>query len=364
MKKTILALVVISAIILIGASFTDKSDKRDFSTEGVGDYTFDAEGNLIRPEGYRQWIYIGTPLTPNDLNPPEAAFPEFHNVYIHPDDFDHWEKTGNFPDGTIIIKELVAVGSKKAVSGNGYFMGDFAGLEATIKDSKRFPNEPGNWAYFSFGHSLPYAATAKAFPTSACNSCHEASAADDFVFTQYYPVLSEAKGGDGMMKSGASGAIAPENLNTDDMKAAMSERFNTEVVPPTDKDMLMNWLNGGYYSDWAQESAVHNSFGPHDDVKVFYNSILNESMKAGNKEHPVGSTSVKEQYKNGKHYGWSVAIKLEAESKGGDGWYWFETLDKMDKSKIAFSGTGEIGCTGCHNRPGNKDLILSGYPLK
>ena len=45
---------------------------------------------------YRKWIYIGTPLTPNELNPPEAPFPEFHNVYIHPNDFEHWEKTGKF----------------------------------------------------------------------------------------------------------------------------------------------------------------------------------------------------------------------------------------------------------------------------
>ena len=54
-------------------------------------------------------------------------------------------------------------------------MGEFAGLEITIKDSKRFADEPGN------------------FPTGACNTCHQNSAADDFVFTQYYPVLRAAK---------------------------------------------------------------------------------------------------------------------------------------------------------------------------
>ncbi len=159
--------------------------------------SYNAKGELIQPVGYREWVYVGTPLTPNDLNPPEAAFPEFHNVYIHPADFDHYRKTGDFRDGTVIIKELVTVGSKQAVSGNGYFMGEFAGLEATIKDSKRFKDEPGNWAYFSFGHSLPYANTAAAFPTAACNACHAASAADDFVFTQYYPILRAAKGGKG-----------------------------------------------------------------------------------------------------------------------------------------------------------------------
>ena len=94
----------------------------------------------------------------------------------------------------MIVKELVLVGSTSAVSGNGYFMGEFTGLEATIKDSRRFKDEPGNWAYFSFGHSYPLADSAAAFPTAACNACHQASAAEDFVFTQYYPTLNAARG--------------------------------------------------------------------------------------------------------------------------------------------------------------------------
>ena len=151
------------------------------------------DGALIRPEGYRQWVYVGTPLTPNELNPPEAAFPEFHNVYIHPSDFDHWKKTGTFRDGTVIVKELVRVGSKKATSGNGYFMGEFTGLEALVKDSTRFKNEPGHWAFFSFGHKYPLEATTQKLPVATCSACHQANGADDFVFTQYYPVLRAAR---------------------------------------------------------------------------------------------------------------------------------------------------------------------------
>ena len=92
---------------------------------------FTSDGKLKQPEGYREWIYIGTPLTPNELNNGEARFNEFHNVYIDPESFAHFQKTGQFRDGTIIIKELVRVGSKEAPSGRGYFMGDFAGLEFT-----------------------------------------------------------------------------------------------------------------------------------------------------------------------------------------------------------------------------------------
>ena len=106
--------------------------------------------------------------------------------------------TGEFRDGTILIKELVSVGSTKALSGNGFFEGDFIGLEATVKDSKRYPDEPGNWAYFTFSHAAPpYPKTAKQQPTGACNSCHAAGTAagdaEDFVFVSYYPVLRAAK---------------------------------------------------------------------------------------------------------------------------------------------------------------------------
>ena len=204
LKKLQIPALLVAAVALM-AAFTACSSESEGSSSTVETlatvqqqkYHFNAAGELIRPEGYRQWVYVGTPLTPNDLNPPEAPFPEFHNVYIHPDDFQHYQRTGAFPDKTILVKELVTVGSKKAVSGNGYFMGEFTGLEVTIKDAERYPDEPGAWAYFSFGHSYPLSETAKAFPTAACNACHEASAADDFVFTQYYPILRAAKGGEG-----------------------------------------------------------------------------------------------------------------------------------------------------------------------
>ena len=130
------------------------------------------EGKLERPTGYREWVYVGTPVTPNDMNDGKAAFPEHHNVYIDPKSWKHWKKTGEFREGTILIKELVSVGSKAAVSGNGYFQGEFIGLEASIKSKKHFPDEPGNWGYFSF--STPdhkkLTPTATAFPTESCNA--------------------------------------------------------------------------------------------------------------------------------------------------------------------------------------------------
>lgn len=172
--------------------------------DGVYVPEFTADGQLIQPpaEIWRGWPYIGTPLTPNALNNGHAPFPEFHSVYIDPVSWEYWRKTGKFRDGTILAKELVTVldanahpdGSTEQVSGRGYFMGDFSGFEIAYKSAEHFPDEPGNWGYFSFGHHAPpYAASTKLLPTETCNACHSANAAEDFVFTQFYPVLRAAK---------------------------------------------------------------------------------------------------------------------------------------------------------------------------
>jgi hypothetical protein len=152
---------------------------------------FTADGKVKQPVGYRKWVYIGTPVTPNDMNDGEANFPEFHNTYMDPESFAHVEQTGEYRDGTVIVKEMTAVGSKEQTSGKGYFQGEFSGLEISIKDSKRFPNEPGNWAYFSYGHKYPLKAEAPKNGAASCNSCHENNATN-FVFSDVYPVLKDA----------------------------------------------------------------------------------------------------------------------------------------------------------------------------
>ena len=173
------------------------------ASDGIAQATFTAENEAVLPTGYRQWVFVGAPLTPNALNGGEAPFPEYHNVYVEPSAFKHYAETGEWPEGTQIVKELTTIyqndndpetGASAEVSGMGYQQGEFNGLELTVKDSSRFGDMPGGWAYFSFGHHAPpYAEMAAAFPAESCNACHEANAGDDFVFTQFYPVLRAVK---------------------------------------------------------------------------------------------------------------------------------------------------------------------------
>ena len=95
------------AAILLGLSLSTIS----MSASGEEYFTI-KDGQLERPTGFREWIYVGTPVTPNELNDGKAAFPEHHNVYIDPDSWAHYKRTGEFRDGTVLIKELISVGSK------------------------------------------------------------------------------------------------------------------------------------------------------------------------------------------------------------------------------------------------------------
>ena len=155
---------------------------------------FDDQGNFYLPEDYRTWVYIGGSVTPNEMNNGQAAFPEFHNTYIDPRSFQQYKKTGKFKDGTILMKETVDIASKKSLSGKGYFMGDFVGLFAMVKDSQLFPAEPENWAFFTFKAKAedPVTQKAQSHETQSCSACH-AAGDQERVFTQHYPVIQAAK---------------------------------------------------------------------------------------------------------------------------------------------------------------------------
>ena len=150
---------------------------------------------MILPKNFEKWVFVGSPLTPNALNGGKANFPEYHNVYIEPVSYEMYLKTGVFPEGTIMFKELQltlpkenADGSRTEPSGRGFFPGKLNGADVTVKDSKRFA-DTGGWGYYNFHHSEPKAATATLMPKEKCGFCHMASAKKDSVWTQFYPRL-------------------------------------------------------------------------------------------------------------------------------------------------------------------------------
>jgi Cytochrome P460 len=193
------AALVASGVIVatvIAPSLSSSSAQTPTRTCYPPEYT--ASGDLMLPKNFHEWIYVGSPLTPNALNGGMASFPEFHNVYMEPCSYAKYQQTNVFPEGTIFFKELQltlppaenADGSRTEPSGRGYFPGPYNGADATVKDTKRYA-DTGGWGYYNFNHHEPKAPTAKLKPQTECAYCHQASAKKDEVWTQFYPQLDK-----------------------------------------------------------------------------------------------------------------------------------------------------------------------------
>jgi len=151
-----------------------------------------AEGNqLIRPEGYREWMFVGSNL---NMGYTEGAKPKesrFHNIYIQREAYRQFALTGAFPDKTMLVMEVLTAGANASINKRGQFADRWVGVEVALKDEKRFPEK---WAYFNFiGKGGEALGKATPFPKDACWKCHNAHGAVDNVFVQFYPVLRAAR---------------------------------------------------------------------------------------------------------------------------------------------------------------------------
>lgn len=151
---------------------------------------YNASGEMIRPEGYREWIFVGSNLGMGYTEEPKKV-QYYHNIYVQREAFQHYRKTGEFPDKTILIMEKVTPGTKESINRNGTFGDKFSGIEAAVKDESRFKEK---WAYYLFfDREMQPLASAKAQPKGNCWACHNANGAVDNVFVQFYPVLRELR---------------------------------------------------------------------------------------------------------------------------------------------------------------------------
>jgi hypothetical protein len=148
--------------------------------------TYTADGKLVQPAGYREWVYLSSGLDMS-YNPKAMASPSpmFDNTFVNPQSYRSFVRNGTWPDKTVIVLEVRGSTGKGSINQRGHYQsGGVQGMEVHVKDTARFD---GGWAFFSFDDST---APAKQIPvTEQCYSCHRAHAAVDTTFVQFYPVL-------------------------------------------------------------------------------------------------------------------------------------------------------------------------------
>ncbi|MEZ0470066.1 cytochrome P460 family protein [Luteimonas salinilitoris] len=162
---------------------------------------FNEKGEAARPVGYRSWVHAYSAwesIAVTILDGTVTKTPEFHNVYVEPETYRLFMKTGKWPEGSLMVKEFSSVNTDpEQCEGPPGFLCPFGtskvilqqermGIGVMLKDSKRFPNEPGGWAYFSFGHKTPpYEPFSPPRPRTQCAQCHidEVGPKDDYVWS-------------------------------------------------------------------------------------------------------------------------------------------------------------------------------------
>jgi hypothetical protein len=150
---------------------------------------YNAKNQLLKPEGYREWIYL-TSGVGMSYSPAAAAkenpAPPFDNVFVNPEAYRAFLKTGTWPDKTIFVLEVRASVQKASINQSGHSQGDVIGFEVHVKDEKRFP---GKWAFFGFRGG---ATVSDQIPVKeSCYSCHADHGTLDTTFAQFYPTVRD-----------------------------------------------------------------------------------------------------------------------------------------------------------------------------
>jgi hypothetical protein len=186
----LIAAVLISVLHRSSAGNDEVQAIADVVPARAGLPVYDAENQLLLPENYREWVFVGSALglTYSDEPPREE---KFSHVYINPFGYREFRKTGQFPVGTMLLLETAEKGTKENPALHGAYAKKFTGLEAAVKSGDRF-DQP--WTYYTFDSAVGKRnPKARRFTEEGCIACHREHAQTDHVFTQFYPVLGAEK---------------------------------------------------------------------------------------------------------------------------------------------------------------------------
>lgn len=193
--------ITMAAALLMGWSVRADDDVPDSGLATMVTPQYTSEGHLIRPTDYRTWIFAGASIGLSYFGKEAPEGPGmFHHIYIQPEAYSHYVRTGKFPEKTMLVMENYSAGEKEGSTAaplmegkefailHGRFEDARVGVEVALKDSDQFED---GWAYFNFSSRDGLKETGAAFPKAVCWSCHNTHGADDNVFVQFYPILRE-----------------------------------------------------------------------------------------------------------------------------------------------------------------------------
>jgi hypothetical protein len=150
----------------------------------------DANGSINFPEGFRtSMVHLGSWYVP------DGGASGFHDVYTEKETVEAFQKTGEFPDGATLVKELRAasIGDYSTGQGVNYANSNLKQWFVMIKDSKgRFIDNSlwgDGWGWALFKPDDTKVNVAKDYKND-CLACHIPARAKDLIYTEAYPTLN------------------------------------------------------------------------------------------------------------------------------------------------------------------------------
>lgn len=150
----------------------------------------DNSGNIFLPEDFRlNMTHLGSWFVA------DGGASGFHDVYTEKHSVKAFRKTGTFPDGTILVKELRSHTSGAYTTGENvnYANQNLKQWFVMIKDEQnRFQNHPlwgDGWGWALYKPDNPKTNIATDYKKD-CLACHIPAKEKDFVYTEAYPSLT------------------------------------------------------------------------------------------------------------------------------------------------------------------------------
>ena len=111
---------------------------------GAPAYT--ADGALVPPANYREWIYLSSGLDMSYTDTPASAgHSMFDNVFVDPAAWRAFKQTGHWPDKTEFVLEVRGASGNGSINKHGQYQnGDVMGAEVHVRDEARFK---GGWGF-------------------------------------------------------------------------------------------------------------------------------------------------------------------------------------------------------------------------
>jgi hypothetical protein len=155
------------------------------------------------PAGYREWVFLTSSLDLNYNEPVPGAgkqpLSQMDNVFVNPEAYKAFLKTGTWPDKTVLVKEnRRATPSADAIGKSGKVQEGVISIELHVKDEARYRDQ-GGWAFF-FTRGASETATYVTKP-AICQDCHAEHGATDTTFVQFYPTLIDVAKAKGTFRS-------------------------------------------------------------------------------------------------------------------------------------------------------------------